>query len=345
MVYSENTNILRLELLGHVLDLCESSVRIVSSCFGVIGWYYLLSCLDAVCFKKQQTGGSDYSFHSYMELCQFVYCLLSRSRKVSSLPDLNSWEAYMDVSRIAFFDSVPLAEFLQNYDFGSTVRQFKGGEGPEFIERCREFFDRLVQLILAQRCLSADFMCGLYCFCPEILLEGDDNHVFDLFRKLVRVLERNGAISDDESSCAVEEFLTYVVDARSRHIRSSQNAEEVGDVVTHLLADYSFLAHKKLCRVFEICCLIAVKPQGNFPAVEIDLSDCKVPKLTVLSCIRGVQTCLLSANYNQKSFSRSTLWIESEMLCQVLAPLCLCHLSTHGREFAEMGRECLCLVI
>ena len=109
MVYSENTNLLRLGLLGHALDLCESSVRIVSSCFGVIGWYYLLSCLDAVCFEKQQTGRSDYSFHSYMELCQFVYCLLPRSRKVSSLPDLNSWEAYL---RIAFFDSVPLAEFL-----------------------------------------------------------------------------------------------------------------------------------------------------------------------------------------------------------------------------------------
>ena len=38
------------------------------------------------------------------------------------------------------------------------------------------------------------------------------------------------------------------------------------------------------------------------PAVEIDLSDCEVPKLTVLSCIRGVQSCVLSAIYKQKSF-------------------------------------------
>ena len=199
-------------------------------------------------------------------------------------------------------DSVPSAEFLQNYDFGSTVHQFKGSEVPDFLERCREFFDRLVQLILAQRCVSADFMCGLYCFCPELLLEGDDKHVFDLFRKLVRVLGRTNAISDVESSCAVEEFLTYVIDARSRHVRSSQSAEEVGDVVAHLLADYSFLARKNLCRVFKICCLIAVKPRGNFPAVEIDLSDCKVPKLTVLSCIRGVQSCVLSASYKRNPF-------------------------------------------
>ena len=131
MVFSENTNILRLGLLDHVLDLCESSVCIASSCFGSIRCFNSLSYLDAVCFKKQQTGRSDYSFHSYMELCQFVYCLLSRSRKVSSLPDLNSWEAYMDVSKKASFDSVSSAEFLQKYDFASTMRQFKGGESAD----------------------------------------------------------------------------------------------------------------------------------------------------------------------------------------------------------------------
>ena len=302
MVFSENTNILRLGLLDHVLDLCESSVCIASSLFGSIRCCYSLSYLDAVCFKKQQTGRSDYSIHSYMELCQFIFCLLSRSRKVSSLPDSNSWETYMDVSKIAFFDSVSSADVLRNYDFGSTVRQFKGGEGPDFLERCREFFDRLVQLILAQHCVSADFMCGLYCLWPELLLEGDDKHVFDLFRKLVRVLERNSAVSDVESSCAVEEFLTYVVDAPFRHVKSNQSAEEVEDVVAHLLTDYSFLARKNLCRVFKVCCLVAVKLRGSFFAVEIDLSGCKILKLTVLSCIRGVQSCVLSAKYKQKSF-------------------------------------------
>ena len=214
----------------------------------------------------------------------------------------------MDVSKVASLDSVSSADFLRNYEFGSTVRQFKGGEGPDFLERCQEFFDRLVQLVLSQHCASADFMCGLYCFDPELLLEGDDKHVFDLFRKLVRVLERNNVISDVESSSAVEEFLTYVVDARSRHVSSDQSAEAIEDVVAYFLADYSFLARKNLCRVFKICCLITVKPRGNFPVLEDDLSGCEVPKLTVLSCIRGVQNCVLSANYKQKSlFTKHTM--------------------------------------
>ena len=58
----------------------------------------------------------------------------------------------MDASKIAIFDSTAAAVFLQNYDFGLTLRQFKGGEGQEFQDRCRELFDRLVELILAQPC-------------------------------------------------------------------------------------------------------------------------------------------------------------------------------------------------
>ena len=95
-----------------------------------------------------------------MKLCQFVYCLLSRSRKVSSLPEPNLWDTYMDSSQAACFDLVASADFLQDYDFGLTLRQFKGGEDPEFQDRCQEFFGQLVQLILTQHCVSADFMCG-----------------------------------------------------------------------------------------------------------------------------------------------------------------------------------------
>ena len=116
-----------------------------------------------------------------MELCHLVYCLLSRSRRVSSLPNINAWKEYMDVSRLSQYDVVPSAEFLKDYDFGSTLRDFKGSEGRDFQDRCREFMDRFVELVLAQQASSSEFMSGLYCFCPELLLEGDDKHVFDLF--------------------------------------------------------------------------------------------------------------------------------------------------------------------
>ena len=77
-----------------------------------------------------------------MELCQLVYCLLSRSRRVSSLPNINAWEEYMDVSKLFQYDEIPTAEFLQNFDFGAMLREFKESEGRDFQDRCREFINR-----------------------------------------------------------------------------------------------------------------------------------------------------------------------------------------------------------
>ena len=249
-----------------------------------------------------------------MELCQLVYCLLSRSRRVASLPSVNAWEEYMDVTKLPQYDVVPTAEFLQDYDFGAVLREFKGSEGRDFQDRCREFIDRFVELILAQQAASSEFTRVLYCFCPELLLEGDDKHVFDLFNRLARCLERCGVISDVECKSAVEEFRTFVVDVRGRHAASDEVAENIPDVVSYLLGDYPFLARKSLCRVFELCCLVVLKPRQKHPDVDIDLSGCAVPYGTVTSCIRGVQSCVCHQITSRKHSLRSIRWIVSGML-------------------------------
>ena len=80
------------------------------------------------------------------------------------------------------------------------------------------FVDRLVDVILGQQVISADFFMGVYCFCPEIILEGDDQHIFRLFSQLVHVLEKSGCLPHSDSLTSVEEFTTFVVDARARHV-------------------------------------------------------------------------------------------------------------------------------
>ena len=137
---------------------------------------------------------SDYGFHHYFELCQFVYCLLSRSRKLSSLPPLNPWESYMDTERIVEFEKVSTDDFLQDHELGAVLRQRNTSEFKGLRNRCREFIDYLVYKVLSHPVFSLKFMQGLYCFCPELLLESDDHHVFSLFNKLLCVLERSGSV-------------------------------------------------------------------------------------------------------------------------------------------------------
>ena len=95
------------------------------------------------------------------------------------------------------------------------------------VSRCRRFIDALVDVILSQLLVSSEFLQGVYRFCPELPLEGDDHCVFSLFSRLVRVLEWSGALSSVESKPAVEEFTIYVADVRARHLASRSQVEDI----------------------------------------------------------------------------------------------------------------------
>ena len=105
----------------------------------------------------------------------------------------------MNTSRIEAFKKIDTADFLLSHDFGEELQRGKTGEMQEFWNRCREFMDPLVDILVDSNLVSSDFLPGVYAFCPELLLEGDDRYIFRLFSKLVRVLERSGASSSEEA--------------------------------------------------------------------------------------------------------------------------------------------------
>ena len=309
-----------------------------------VGYWSVYCVSDSCSFKKQLACRPDYGFHGYMEVCQFVYCLLSRSRKLGSLPSLDACEEYMDPSKLKAYENVAAADFLCNHEFGAVLRRHKSGESQVFRGLCGKFMDRLVTVILSQQSVTGDLPQGIYSFCPELLLEGDDHHMLLLFRKLIRVLERSGVKSALESKSATEEYSTFVVDARARHVSSEGIAEAIQDVRHHLLSDYSFLARKSLCRVFKLCCLVVSKPRMTFPAVDLDRSGCAVPELVVTTCIQGVQSCVVSSEFKLGSFftkftigqvRKSIVSASSFMLCSDFDPwdgLC------SGGQSAFVGR-------
>ena len=198
--------------------------------------------------------------------------------------------------------SVALSDFLLNHSFGAVLQSRKDSDGRAFREQCVKFMDRLIDAILAQQPVTGEFSCGLYAFWPELLSEGDDRHMLELFRKLVRVLESSGCVSAVESRTAVEEYSTFVVEARKRHASGGSSAEDISDIVQYLLSDYSFLSRKASRRVFELYCLVVLKPRGDFPAVDISFAKCQVPEWVVTTCICGVQSSVSSADFKLSTF-------------------------------------------
>ena len=102
--------------------------------------------------------------------------------------------------------------------------------------------------------------------------------------------------------------MTFVVDARLCHAGSDNSAEGISDIVAYLLADYSFLSRKSLCRVFKLCCLVMRRPRCDFSAVVFSLNDCVVPESVVTSCLRGVQSYVCSPSFKVGSlFTQRTM--------------------------------------
>ena len=118
----------------------------------------------------------------------------------------------MDVDKIAGFSAIAPEDFLGQCDFGKSLLSVETSEMTKFRTRCREFIDRLAVLIVESASAKSVVSKGLYSFCPELMLEGDDNAAFALFSELCRVLVRCNAIASDEAKAAQDEYNSYIIE-------------------------------------------------------------------------------------------------------------------------------------
>ena len=140
--------------------------------------------LVMVNFEKLQQGRTDYGFHSYGEFCNFIYCLLLKTRSSTYLPGIHEWESYMDLSKLDSFGALPIEECLVNYAFGKEFAAGKTSDFREFWVKCRAFCDHLAVVLLRNVAVTSRLSQGLYSCCPKIMLEGDDSTVFGLVSSL-----------------------------------------------------------------------------------------------------------------------------------------------------------------
>ena len=82
----------------------------------------------------------------------------------------------MDPDELSGFEKINTERFLLSCEFGEELQQGGMSEVRDSRNRSREFLGRLVETILSLSLVSADVTQGLLSFCPEILLEGDDQY-------------------------------------------------------------------------------------------------------------------------------------------------------------------------
>ena len=192
-------------------------------------------------------------------------------------------------------------------DFGRELVATKTSEMREFRVKCRECLDRFVFLVPEHMTVTSGISRGLYNFCPEIMREGNNQHMFELFDSLCELFGTYNVLSSDDLKAAAVEYKSYVVEKWRHHKDSTHAANEIRDVVQFILRDFGVQFRTHVFRLFKICCLIVGTRDSNPPVVTIDLSGSALDQAMVQDCILIVQSHVLGPSFNPQLFVSGSL--------------------------------------
>ena len=119
-----------------------------------------------------------------LELARFVYCLLKKNKKTSSLPLVEQCEEYVVPNR-SRFPAIDEKDFVA----GTRVMAALGKVASHYLQTeirldTRRFLEEFVNCVLSNVASRSVIGQGLSCFCPEILVGRDDVAPLQFFEKL-----------------------------------------------------------------------------------------------------------------------------------------------------------------
>ena len=118
---------------------------------------------------------NDYGYHTFGELAQFNYCMLQKIKQGSSLPLVEQWDDYV-LPNDSTFAPIADGEFLA----GTRVLAALNKNGISYLKRefqcdARRFLEEFTTSVLSTVAARSKIGQGLSCFCPAIIIGGDDH--------------------------------------------------------------------------------------------------------------------------------------------------------------------------
>ena len=145
-------------------------------------------------FIELDSGWADYGYLAFGELSRFVYCLLQKLKRSGNLPVMEKWEAYMLLNH-SCFGAIAEEHFLEGIRLLASLEKLNNSFfRKKFRRDCRPFLEDPVSTILSTVAARSPVGRGISCFCPEIVIRGDDYSAFHLFGQLLDELLELGWI-------------------------------------------------------------------------------------------------------------------------------------------------------
>ena len=232
-------------LAGGFLDGSRVWAMVIGLALSVI--YVSVSVAEN--FVHSQTA-VNYGYHAFGELARFTYCLLQKIKRASSLPLVEQWDGYMLANHSAF---PPLADvdFLAgtrvsadlNKMGSSYLRREFQRDAPRILE---EFTNSVLSTVAARSKIGQ----GLSCFCPAIIIGGDDHAPLQILGLLLDGLLERGWIKGSEIEACRAEYQSFVLEQRQLERSSRGSRPDAGDVLSYCSSQAGFRARQHL---FKVC--------------------------------------------------------------------------------------------
>ena len=156
----------------------------------------------------------------------------------------------------------------KNFLVGTRVTAALGKVGSHYLQKefrrdARRFLEEFVNFFLSTVAARSVIGQGLSCFCPAIVVGGDDVAPLQLFNKLLDGLLEKGWTRGSEVEACRAEYQSFVQEQRQLERPSMRSRPDVGDVLSFCSAQAGFRAHRHLYKV----CIVADQACGFNPFV------------------------------------------------------------------------------
>ena len=208
-------------------------------------------------FFVHSSTAADQGYHAFGELARFFYCFLQKFKKTSSLPLAEQGKEYV-VPNLSRFPAIDEKDFLSDTRVMAALEKV-GSQclRTEFRRDARRFLEESVNCVLSTVASRSVVGQGLSCFCPVIVVGGDEVAPLQLFNKLLDWLLETGWTRGSDVEAWRYEYQSFVQEQRQLKWSSTRSRPDVGDVLSFCSAQAGFRARQhlyKVCIIFSQIC-------------------------------------------------------------------------------------------